>query len=140
VHVEAALIPLLLQVALTFGLVLRLAVLRRGALRDGVIVPDQISLGQSNWPPQATQFANAFGNQFQLPILFYILCILAIITRQADYLFIVLAWLFVISRLVHAYIHTTYNKVEHRGLAFGLGCFTLMIMWIIFGVDVVIGI
>jgi hypothetical protein len=137
-HVEAVLLPLFIQVVLTFALLMATAILRRGALRDGVL-PDEVSLGQPKWPPRATQVANAFRNQFELPVLFYVLCILAIITRQADNLFVVLAWLFVTLRLLHAGIHVTYNRLSHRGLVFALGCVSLMAMWIVFVVDVLIG-
>ncbi|HEX2216745.1 MAG TPA: MAPEG family protein [Xanthobacteraceae bacterium] len=138
-YVKAVLIAIFIQVVLTFGLVLAAAILRRRALGSGSVHPRDIALGQPNWPPRATQVANAFRNQFELPVLFYVLCILAIITRQADYLFVILAWLFVIFRLVHAYIHVTYNRISHRGLAFAAGCVTLMLMWIVFAVDVLIG-
>ena len=57
-----------------------------------------------------TQIANALPDQFELPVLFYVLTILAMITRHADLLFVVLAWMFVAMRLVHAYIHVTSNN------------------------------
>lgn len=138
-YIRAVLLPLFIQVGLTFGLMIAMALMRRGALASGAVRPDDVSLGQPGWPVRATQVANCFRNQFELPVLFYVLCILAIITRQADNLFVVLAWLFVISRLVHAYIHVTYNRLVHRGIAFAAGCFILMIMWITFGVDVLVG-
>lgn len=139
-YVQAVLIPLFIMVALTFGLAMSMAILRTRALRGGVVRPDDISLGQQKWPERPTQLANAFRNQFELPILFYVLCILAIITRQADYLFVLLAWLFVFTRLVHAFIHVTYNRLAHRGLAFAAGCVILMLMWIVFAIDIVFGV
>lgn len=138
-HVEAVLLPLFVQVALTFALLMATAVLRRQALRTG-LRSDEVSLGQPRWPQRATQFANAFRNQLELPVLFYVLCVLAIITRQADYLLVALAWLFVLLRLAHAGIHVTYNRVEHRGLVFAFGCITLLTMWLLFAVDVLVGI
>jgi len=55
-------------------------------------------------------------------------------------LFVVLAWIFVASRLVHAYIHVTDNKVNRRGPAFGLGALVLTIMWVIFIIRILLGI
>ncbi len=139
-HVQAVLIPLFIQVALTFVLMFMMAATRMRMLRDGSVHPRDVALGQPNWPEQATQYANAFRNQFELPVLFYALCILAIITRQADYLFVVLAWLFVIARIAQAAIFVTYNKLMHRGAAYFFGAIVLVLMWIVFAVDVLIGI
>jgi len=69
-------------------------------------------------------------------VLFYVLVVLALITRKADMVFVVLAWMFVASRLVHAYIHTTSNKVLRRFQAFVVGVLILAVMWIIFGLRV----
>ncbi len=60
---------------------------------------------------RATQFAYAFSNQFELPVLFYVLTILSIITHHADLVFVVLAWIFVIFRVLQAYVHVTSNNV-----------------------------
>ncbi len=95
-----------------------------------------IALGERAWPPKVTQVANAFHNQFETPVLFYALVVLALITRQADLLFVVMAWLFVAARLVHAYIHTTSNLVIRRFQAFLAGTVVLMLMWLIFAVRI----
>jgi hypothetical protein len=68
-----------------------------------------------------------------------VLTILAVITHKADLLFVVLAWVFVLARLAHAYVHVTSNIVPVRGPVFGLGLFVLLIMWIIFAVRILIG-
>jgi hypothetical protein len=56
-----------------------------------------------------------------LPTLFYILTLLAYFTHHARILFVVLAWVFVIFRLLHAYVHVTSNIANLRGMLFGLG-------------------
>ena len=110
--VQMILAPLFVQVLLTFVVGFSLAGLRTGALTRREIKPRDIDLRQPNWPPRTTQFANCFRNQFELPVLFYVLTILAMITRHADFLFVVLAWIFVLTRLVHAYIHVTSNNLR----------------------------
>ena len=50
-----------------------------------------------------------------------------------------MAWLFVLTRLLHAYIHTGSNFVRHRFNAFALGVFILLAMWIIFAVRILLG-
>jgi hypothetical protein len=131
--------PLFVQVLLTFAVGFWLAGLRTGAMSRREVKPQDIDLGQPNWPRRTTQIGNAYRNQFELPVLFYVLTILAIITRHADFLFVVLAWVFVLSRLVHAYIHVTSNDLRSRGLWFGVGAVVLFIMWLIFIVRILLG-
>ena len=94
---------------------------------------------EPNWPKRAQQFAYAFSNQFELPVLFYVLTILSIVTRHADFLFVVLAWVFVIFRMLQAYVHVTGNDVRLRGGFYGVGALVLVIMWLIFIVRILLG-
>ena len=73
-------------------------------------------------------------------MLFYVLTILAIITKQADLLFVVLAWLFVVLRLVHAYIHLNSNHLGRRFAAFAAAALVLLAMWVIFTVRLLFGV
>ena len=91
-----------------------------------------IALGERNWPARTQQVANAFHNQFELPVLFYVLTVLAVITHQADYLFAALSWLFVALRLAHAWIMVTRNHVPTRFRVHMVALFVLIAMWAIF--------
>jgi len=136
--IQMVLLPVFVQVALTLGLLLWMAYTRRSSLSRGELKVRDIALGQSAWPPKAMQASNCFDNQFQLPLLFYVLVIFAWITKQADLIFVVMAWIFVLSRLAHAYIHTTSNHVPTRFNLFALGVAVLLIMWIIFAVRILV--
>ena len=54
-------------------------------------------------------------------------------------LFVALAWIFVIFRLLHAYVHVTSNVVRLRGAMFGIAALVLIIMWAIYTVQVLTG-
>jgi len=136
--IQFVLLPLFVEVVLTFVLLFWTAPLRARVFRNGLRESD-IALGEKKWSPRAQQVANCFDNQFQLPVLFYVLTILSIITRHADIIFVVLAWIFVLTRLGHAFVHTTSNKVRLRGAIFGLGGIALCIAWIIFMVRILAG-
>ena len=136
--VQFVLLPLFVEVILTFVLLFWLAPLRRGGFKSGVVREADIALGQKAWPQRTQQIANSFDNQFQLPILFYVLTILSIITRHADLIFVILAWIFVLSRIAHAYVHTTSNRVLVRGGIYGAGAFALAIAWLIFIVRILL--
>lgn len=137
--VQFVLLPLFVQIAMTFVLMFWMAFSRAGALRRKDARMADIALGQPNWPPRVQQISNCYNSQFQLPVLFYVLTILVIIARHADFLFVIMAWLFVITRLVHAFIHTGTNYVPHRFNAFAAGVVILLLMWAIFAVRNLLG-
>jgi hypothetical protein len=137
--IQAVLLPLFVQVLLTFALMFGMMYLRTSSLMRGETRFEDIAMREPNWPKRAQQFAYAFGNQFELPVLFYVLTILAILTRHADYLFVVLAWMFVILRILQAYVHVTSNNVRLRGGFYGVGALALVVMWAVFIVRVLSG-
>ena len=134
--IDFVLLPLFVEVGLTFFLLFWMGTVRVGALRRREVAMRDIALGQPAWPEGPTRIANAFHNQLQLPLLFYVLVILALFTRKADTFFVVLAWMFVTARLVHAAIHVTSNDVQRRFFAFLVGAIILLIMWIIFALRI----
>jgi hypothetical protein len=131
---QAVLLPVFVQVALTFFLLYWQGYVRIAAIQRGDVKIRDIALRQPNWTERATQVSNAFHNQLELPIFFYALVALALITRQADLTFVVMSWIFVILRLVHAGIHVTNNRVPRRFWIYAAGAAVLFLMWIIFAV------
>jgi len=82
------------------------------------------------------QVGYSYSNQFELPVLFYVLTILAWMTRHADLVFVVLAWIFVIFRYLQAYVHVTSNRVRLRGSFFIVSAIVLSIMWLVYIVEI----
>ena len=138
--VAAVLLPLFVQVALTFVLLFWMAGLNTSATRSGEVRWQDIALREPNWPAHNMQIRNAFLNQLETPVLFYVLTILAWMTRHADLLFVVLAWVYVALRIVHAYIHVTDNYVPRRGAVFIISAIVLMVMWLVFMLRILLGI
>jgi hypothetical protein len=130
------LLPVFVQVILTFVVAFVLGYRRYGAVRAGEL-RGKITLREPNWPPYTRQAEYNYLNQFELPVLFYVLMILLLITRKADYIMVMLAWIFVALRIVHAFVHLTTNKIELRGPIFFVGALVLIIMWGLFIVDVI---
>ena len=136
--VQFVLLPLFVELLLTFGVMFGMMYFRTSTLRSGETRFEDISLREPNWPRRATQFGYAFANQFELPVLFYVLTILVIITHHADLLFVLLAWIFVLMRVLQAVVHVTNNNVRLRGAYYGVGALILFIMWIIYIVRIVL--
>jgi hypothetical protein len=134
------LLPVFVQVLLTFVLLGLMAQERVGSIRRGEVKVEDVALCEPNWTKRGRQYRNCLLNQFELPTLFYVLIAFILITKVGDLLLLVLAWILVLSRIVHAYIfHTTSNIVDQRFMAYGVGLLALMVMWIIFAVKVLTG-
>src|SRR5262249_17870693 len=101
------LLPLFVEVVLTFVLLFSIPIRSVPLLRRGDVRAQDVHLRQPNWPRPIQQINNSYTSQFELPILFYVLTILAYVTHHAGVVFVVLAWIFVLARLAHCYIHTT---------------------------------
>ena len=73
--------------------------------------------------------ADNFRNLFELPVLFYLALVVAAQTAQVGWLTLILAWLFVALRVLHSFIHCSYNKVIHRFYAYFFGGVVLWSLW-----------
>jgi hypothetical protein len=135
---QIVLLPVFILVWLTFVLLLWMAGERRNALVGGQTKVRDIVLGQPNWPVRATQIGNCFKNQFELPVLFYILIAIALPLRHADFVIVLLSWVFVVTRLVHAGIFVTSNDLNRRSLAWFASVLVLFAMWIYFALRILL--
>ena len=135
--VMEVLLPVFVQVILTFVVAYMLGYKRVTLVRSGELRGKKISLREPNWPDHARKVENNYLSQFELPVLFYVLMILLMITRQADFIQVTLAWIFVALRVVHAYIHLTSNRLTLRGPLFILGAIVLTIMWGLFMISII---
>src|SRR5436190_16361049 len=131
------LLPVFVQVILTLYVGFVLAYTRVTLIRAGELRGKKIALREPNWPDHAQQYGNNYLSQFELPVLFYVLMILLLVLRQADIIQMILAWIFVATRLMHAYVHLTSNRINLRGPLFGLGLLVLTIMWGVFMVSII---
>jgi hypothetical protein len=136
--VQFVLLPVFVLAGLTFALLLGMAATRTRALKGGETRFKDIALGQQNWPARATQIGNCFGNQFELPLLFYILIALALPLRHADLVIVLLSWVFVVMRFAHAGIFVTSNNVQQRSLAWFAGVLVLFAMWLYFALKILL--
>jgi hypothetical protein len=132
------LLPVFVLVGLTFALLLGMATTRTRSLTSGKTRLRDIALGQQNWPTRATQIGNCFSNQFELPLLFYILIALALPIRHADLVIVLLSWVFVVTRFAHAGIFITSNNVQQRSLAWFAGVLALFAMWLYFALRILL--
>lgn len=124
--------PVLAQVGLTLVTLLVLYMYRIPALAiakpSNEVLQDPKSL--EKLPKQARFAGQNYNHQFEAPVLFYVLCIVAIVAGLGDETTLAVAWAYVGFRVLHAIVHITYNKVMHRFAVFSLSSFALIWLFI----------
>lgn len=80
--------------------------------------------------------ANNYRNLFEMPVLYFALVPLLLITGHDSLTQMVLAWVYVGLRYVHSFVHIGPKKVPVRALLFSLSALVLLAMWIGFAVDI----
>src|SRR5262249_52574546 len=136
--IQMVLLPVFVQVGLTFALLIAMVGARRGALVGGETRIPDIALGQPNWPVRATQIGNCYRNQFELPLLLYALIALALPLRHADLFIVLMSWVFVVTRFVHAGVFVSSNDLGRRSTAWIAGALVLLVMWIYFALKMLL--
>lgn len=121
--------PLFAMFVLTLLVTSRMFVTRIRALKSGAVKLSYFKIyNQEAGPSDMEQASRHFTNLFEVPVLFYVVTIVGILYSEG-LVFTVLAWLYVLARLIHAYIHLGSNNVRHRMIPFGLGWLILIAMW-----------
>ena len=120
--VQMVLLPVFVLVGLAFALLFGMATARSRSLSGR----------------ETTQIGNCFSDQFELPVLFYVLIALALPLRHADFVIVLLSWVFVVIRFAHAGIFVTSNNAEQRSLAWFAGVPVLFAMWLYFALKILL--
>jgi hypothetical protein len=81
---------------------------------------------------ERTQAADNFRNLFEVPVLFYVLCVAIALNGGSTPGLLAAAWAYVGLRALHSLIHVTYNRVVHRFLVYVASTLLLFGMWIAF--------
>ncbi|ANT51465.1 MAPEG family protein [Mesorhizobium amorphae] len=123
--------PVLAHVLLVYIVYLVMARRRYFAVKSGEAKVRQYKV-RSTEPASSVTVANNLINQFELPVLFHALCLALFVTNGVNYLTLALAWIFILSRYVHAWVHLTSNRVMLRSRAFFFGAVVLLLAWMWF--------
>ena len=116
---QMVLLPVLVQVGLTFFLLLWTARARRNAPVRGEARSDGGSV-----------------DQFEIPVLFYVLIAIALPLRRVDLVLVMLSWVFVVTRFAHAGILVTSNDGRNRSLTWLASALVLLAMWVYFALKI----
>ena len=79
--------------------------------------------------------ASNLANLFEMPVLYFALVPLLMLTRHAGHVQVTLAWLFVLLRALHSFIHIGPRKIRLRFFVYLASCILLSAMWIGFAIE-----
>lgn len=129
--------PVLAQVLLPL-LVLTLNAKRKAAdVKAGNFNKERAAMDNEAWSKPVVLTSKNLANQFQIPVLFYALCFVLAGIGGVTVSVLILAWTFVASRYVHAYIHVTSNYVPMRMKTFIIGVLIVIIMLVFTAIKLV---
>jgi hypothetical protein len=124
-------IPCAAMVGLTAAVWVKLYADRLGEMRARGIDPQAVATTREAADQLArTQAAENFRNLFEVPVLFYLLCVALALNGGSTPGFVAGAWAYVALRALHSLVHVTYNRVVHRFLVYVASTLLLFGMWI----------
>lgn len=125
----ALLQPVFALVLLTFVVVTRLLYVRIRAVTSGAVKMSYYKDLTGDAPPSLVANQKNFANLFEMPVLFYLVAVLLIVTQRADAIYVGLAWAYVACRCAHTLVHLTFNAIPARLAAYALSNLALLAMW-----------
>ena len=115
----------------TLTLYIRLPLAKGRAAKDPSVDAKRGALDDSVWPDEVRKINNNLTNQFASPILFYVCVGMLWGLGAVDMVAVVVAWVYVIARLIHMVVHTTSNIVKYRVTAFSISIASILVMLVL---------
>ena len=138
--VRAIYLPGLAMVVLTAIVWWRMYTMRIGQMKRERIHPQKVATSaQAAALLTDSRAADNFRNLFELPVLFYLALVVAALTGQATPAVMALAWAYVAFRVLHSWIHCSYNRVKHRFYAFAASTLVLCALWVVLAAHLLAG-
>jgi hypothetical protein len=127
--------PMIAQAGLTAAAWVWMYVVRLGEMHRRRIDPQSLADSRMAAALEDVTPADNLRNLFEMPVLFFAVCLALAITDLATTAQLALAWLYVGLRAVHSLIHVTYNRVMHRFMVHVASTLVVFAMWGLFAVS-----
>ena len=129
--------PVIALATWTFLVLLLIPFVRVRSVRRREIGPNDFKYGESPAVPASVSIPNRnYMNLLELPMLFYVVCVVLYVTAGTSRLAVIVAWIYVALRVVHSLIHLSYNRVIHRLSVFALSNTALGSLWVMAGLHI----
>jgi hypothetical protein len=126
-------LPVLAHIILIFMLYIYLGIVKSRAVKAGSVDRKDAALNANAWPEPVMKVINNLNNQFESPVIFYIISIIFYLTNNVDSILLSIMSLYVLTRYMHAYVHVTSNYVPYRFKLFLVGVLLLLslTLWLV---------
>ncbi len=121
--------PVLAQLLIPIVVLLLNGKRKSDDVKSGNFDREKAAMNNEAWSKPVVLTSKNLANQFQLPVIFYVLCLILANIDAVSMFILVVAWIFVVTRYVHAYVHVTTNDVSARLRAFLLGAVSLFVLF-----------
>ena len=114
-----------------FGIAVHLFRTRVRALQNKEVSMKYFKTYNDAPPPEYSRIAERhYENQFEVPTLFFPVGVMHFALGMANGLTLGLMWLFVVSRMLHTFIHLGSNKVRIRMIFFTISWIMILALWL----------
>jgi len=126
-------LPVLAHILLIFMVYIYLGRVKTRAIEEDNVDRQNASVNPKAWPEYVVKVSNNLDNQFESPILFYILSVIYYLTNHVSNILVLIMGIYVLSRYIHAYVHVTSNYVPYRYKFFVIGLLILLVLtfWLV---------
>lgn len=121
--------PMIIHALVTLWLYVPMSRTRIRTVKDGKVKANVYKLNEEE-PPESKVFTNAIRNQNEIGVLFYAACLTAFVTSAPMAFAAVFAWLFVIAKCAHVFIHVTSNRLRFRRPVFMVAFLMVILLWL----------
>ncbi|MCB9091512.1 MAG: MAPEG family protein [Halobacteriovoraceae bacterium] len=124
--------PMFAQVLLIYCVLLYMLLGRKKSIRRGELdIRYFKTYDFGDVPAKIKQMSRHFTNLFEIPVLYFTACLIALIRDIQNPLVIWLAWFFVLARVIHSFIHLGKNKIYPRLIAYASCVVINLLIWIL---------
>lgn len=123
--------PLLAQMAIPIMVLLLNGKRKAADVKAGSVNLEKVAMDNEAWSKSVVLTSKNLANQFQFPVIFYVLCLMLAGLDAVSMLALGLAWAFVASRAVHVCAHVADNIIKIRMPSFMLGIVLLIALFVV---------
>jgi len=120
--------PVIAQIILTFVVYTLLPIAKKRVLKTVEVDLARRALHNDAWPDNVLKISNNVQNQFESPVLFYAICFMLWALNVVSLFALLVAWAYVILRVVHVFVHTGSNEIPIRKKVFMASTALLMVL------------
>ncbi len=129
--------PIIGHIFLIFSLYFILGLRKYKAIKLKHVDLKKTPLNDREWPDYVIKVNNNIGNNFETPMAFYALSIIAFITNSVDIAMLTLGAIYIILRYIHTFIHIGKNWVPHRMPVFVMSLIVILIMLLKLSISII---